>query len=180
MDAPPAPYLDAPEHGPSLPAKKGKQRIGLVWAGSIAHERALERQIPFGALAPLLKDPNLQIFAPFLGPALEDAQGAPIARLDHLIGDLADTAKLMEQLDYLVTVDTASAHLAGSIGVPTYLLLSHCPDWKWGTSSTETPWYPSLYLVRQARPFEWDDTVQKLLEAIKNKKATDKRTHRAH
>ena len=71
-------------------------------------------------------------------------------RLDHLIKDFADTAALLAKLDLLVTVDTAAAHLAGALGVATYLLLPYCPDWRWGITGSTTPWYPTHETVPPA------------------------------
>ena len=89
-----------------------------------------------------------------------------ILPLDHLITDFSDMAALLSQLDCLITVDTAAAHLAGALGLPTYLLLPHCPDWRWGASGEATAWYESLTLLRQPSYGDWNSVIQKLLAAL--------------
>jgi tetratricopeptide (TPR) repeat protein len=93
-------------------------------------------------------------------------KGFPILSLDHLITDFADTAALLAQLDCLITVDTAAAHLAGALGVPTYLLLPHCPDWRWGSSGETTRWYAHMTLLRQPRYGDWASVIERLLEKL--------------
>jgi ADP-heptose:LPS heptosyltransferase len=66
-----------------------------------------------------------------------------------------DTAAVLRCVDLLVTSDTAIAHLAGGLGVPTWLCLMHEPDWRWMRHGTSTPWYGSLRLYRQSAPGDW-------------------------
>lgn len=159
-EAPPAPYLRA-SVGPDLPdAKKNKRKIGLVWAGSPTHERANERSMPLAAFERLWTQIPARYYAPFTGPALDEITGSiPVTRLDHLIADFADTAALLMQLDCLVTVDTAAAHLAGALGVKTYLLLPYCPDWRWGIAGATTLWYPGITLLRQPKYGDWENVL---------------------
>ncbi len=163
-DAPPAPYLRAPGE-PKLPPSS-KKKIGLVWTGSPTHERDHERSIPLARFAEILKLPA-QFYAPFTGFGLDQITDQPVMRLDNLIKDFADAAALLKQLDCLVTVDTASAHLAGALGVKTILLLPYAPDWRWGTQGETTPWYPSLTLLRQPIPGDWAAPVARLAERLK-------------
>jgi ADP-heptose:LPS heptosyltransferase len=76
------------------------------------------------------------------------------------IADFADTAALVAALDLVITVDTAVAHLAGALGVETWVLLPHFPDWRWGVAGERTPWYPSLRLFRQPTFDAWAPVVQ--------------------
>ncbi len=159
-----APLFKAPE-GPPLPVTlSGARKIGLVWKGSATHERDHERSVDLQLLAPLLNLPNAEFFAPFVGAAKELQQkNLPIVPLDAFIGDFADAAALTAQLDCLITVDTAAAHLAGALGVCTYLLLPLCPDWRWGVSGTTTSWYPSMTLLRQTTYGDWGSVIEKLV-----------------
>jgi ADP-heptose:LPS heptosyltransferase len=77
-----------------------------------------------------------------------------------------DTALLMAQLDVLVSVDTGIAHLAGAMGIPTIVLLPFTPDWRWGLSTTTTPWYPSVQLIRQRTPGDWQGVIDDLARAL--------------
>jgi Flp pilus assembly protein TadD len=165
-EAPTAPYLNT-DIAPSLPDKGKGTKIGLVWTGSPTHERDFERSIPLKTFAPLFKNSRMQLYASFTDTGLEQIGDAPITRLDHLIKDFADTAGLLKQLDCLITVDTAAAHLAGALGVKTYLLLPYCPDWRWGTKGETTTWYPNLTLIRQTKPGDWQNVLMRLLEQLR-------------
>jgi Flp pilus assembly protein TadD len=161
------PYLKAPD-GPKLPnAKAGTTKIGLVWTGSRTHERDHERSIPLEKFATLLKRDKTQFYAPFKGAGLEEITNqTPVIPLNEHITDFADTAALLKQLDCLITVDTAVAHLAGALGVKTYLLLQHSPDWRWGTSGEITPWYSSMTLLRQPKYGDWYSVIINLGELL--------------
>ncbi|MDE1901230.1 MAG: tetratricopeptide repeat protein [Alphaproteobacteria bacterium] len=144
---------------PALPAGTRTRKIGIIWAGSRTHERDYERSVPLSLLAPFVRETDVDFYAPFTGDALNDIGDLPIARLDHLIGDFADTAALIAQMDCVITVDTAVAHLAGAMGVKTYLLLPYCPDWRWGCEGDTTAWYPSMTLLRQPRYGDWGSAI---------------------
>jgi len=70
-------------------------------------------------------------------------------------GAFLDTAAIIKNLDLVITSDTSIAHLAGALGVETWLALAHVPDWRWGLSGDATPWYPWMNLYRQQSPGEW-------------------------
>jgi tetratricopeptide (TPR) repeat protein len=168
-DMPATPYLKAPDQ-PLLPkAKAAKTKIGLVWLGSPTHERDHERSIPLEDFIPLFTElKNAQFYAPFTGGGLDKITDAlkdqtPLIPLAKLITDFSDTAVLLQQLDYLVTVDTATAHLAGALGVQTYLLLQHSPDWRWGIIGETTSWYANMTLLRQPSYGDWGSVVEKLV-----------------
>jgi len=161
---PPSVVLRAPEK-PVLPADPRK--IGLVWAGSPTHRRDSERSLPLSTLAPLWENLDARFYAPILGAALDQTTGTPVQRLDSLIKDFADTAAVLKQLEALVTVDTAVAHLAGALGVRTFLLLPSVPDWRWGTEGTTTPWYESVTLARAASFGDWREAVEIVLRKLK-------------
>ena len=86
---------------------------------------------------------------------------------DSLIGELADTAALIKQFDAVISVDTSVSHLAGTLGVKTFLLLAYCPDWRWGVSGEKTPWYSSMKLLRQPKRGDWDSVIQKMADILK-------------
>ncbi|HEU5458200.1 MAG TPA: glycosyltransferase family 9 protein, partial [Terracidiphilus sp.] len=79
----------------------------------------------------------------------------------------ADTGALLEQLDLLVTVDTATAHLAGALGRPVWVLLDAAPDWRWMRRRTDSPWYPTARIFRQAQLGEWEPLIEQVREALK-------------
>jgi ADP-heptose:LPS heptosyltransferase len=78
----------------------------------------------------------------------------------------AGTAQWLAQLDGLVTIDSGIAHLAGAMGCPTWLLLPHVAEWRWGISGDRTPWYPTMQLLRQARWRDWASVVPQLAVAL--------------
>ncbi len=140
-----------------LPAD-GTRRLGVVWAGNPRHVQDRRRSVPFAALAPLWDVPGVRWHALQVGPRAADLAGAPPGVVEDLSPDLADmaeTAAALLCLDAVVTPDTAVAHLAGSLGVPTLLLLPHAADWRWLRGRADSPWYPALRLLRQARPLDW-------------------------
>ena len=162
-------YLRADEKQPLLPQAQGNKKIGLVWSGSPTHARDAERTVPlpfFKTLCDSLMDAHF--YAPCVGKVVEEIKtsGVPMTDLSSLIHDFADTAALLKQMDVLVTVDTSIAHLAGALGVPTYVLLPACPDWRWGISGETTAWYPSMTLVRQTTWGDWQAPLVKVAQKI--------------
>jgi ADP-heptose:LPS heptosyltransferase len=82
------------------------------------------------------------------------------------VTDCRDTAERLGNLDALVSVDTAAAHLAGAMGLPTFVLLPHTPDWRWMLSRSDTPWYQSMRLFRQTTPGNWRGLIRALREVL--------------
>ena len=79
---------------------------------------------------------------------------ANIQYFGEALADFADTAALIGEMDLVISVDTAVAHLAGAMGKPVWTLLAHAPDWRWMHTRPDTPWYPTMRLWRQSRPGE--------------------------
>lgn len=137
-------------------------RVGLVWAGNPRHRNDRNRSIPAAALLPLLMVPGVRFVSLQTGDAAADLNrlpGVTIPNAMEPVRDFADTAAILANLDLLVTVDTAIAHLAGAMGVPCWLMLPHVPDWRWMLDRADSPWYPSLRLFRQPRPGDWTTTL---------------------
>jgi hypothetical protein len=165
------PYLTP---APELVAKWKEQlagpglKVGLVWASDPRHETYLRRNVPLSALAPLADLPGLRLFAIQKGAGSEDVAGAtfPLTDLgpdlDNGPGAFEDTAALMRCLDVVVTIDSAPAHLAGALGVRTWLLLRHVPAWTWLLGRDDSPWYPTLRIFRQERPGDWPGVIERV------------------
>jgi hypothetical protein len=160
------PYLAVPAHVPNRGqidslmsgADPRKKKVGLVWAGRPAHKRDAERSIPPGLLSPLAEVEGAQWFA--LQRELPDFAPFPgAAPLGRALGTSADTAYALSRLDMLVTVDTSTAHLAGAMGVPTAVMVTCVPDWRWGLARRDSPLYPSVTALRQAEPGDWAGVV---------------------
>jgi ADP-heptose:LPS heptosyltransferase len=83
-----------------------------------------------------------------------------------MLSDFSETAALIEQLDLVISVDTAVAHLAGALGRPTWLLLPAGPDWRWGQRGERTDWYPTMRIFRQKTPGDWQGVVAEVQRAL--------------
>ena len=157
-----APYLSAaplPRPGPGFLA-------GVCWqAGAWDPGRSM----PVQSLAPLAQVPGIALVSLQRGPAADDAArpGAPPLLLaGERSMDMVATARLVAALDLVVAVDTMVAHLAGALGVPTRLLLQADADWRWMAGRTDSPWYSSLRLHRQASPGDWSAPVAEVATAL--------------
>jgi tetratricopeptide (TPR) repeat protein len=156
------PYLTAPPSIVKLPSDD-RRKIGLVWAGKTTPR---DRSCPLDLILPLLSDPQFALYSLQMGPRTADLKtlgaDAFVTDLSPLLNDFAATASFLCQLDALITVDTAIAHLAGALGVKTALLLLYSSDWRWFDRGTTSPWYPSLTLFRQNTPNHWDKALAAL------------------
>lgn len=146
------------------------RRIGLVWAGRPEHTNDRKRSLPLAALAPITALDGMCFFALQKGKAttqLADYFGhAPLINLGPELSDFDDTMAVLECLEQIVAVDTAIAHLAGAMAKPAFVLLPHAPDWRWLRDRNDSPWYPSLSLLRQPRPGDWPPVITALLNVL--------------
>jgi hypothetical protein len=142
-----------------------KRRIGLVWQGNPDHQADMFRSLPLSSLEPLSQLDDVQLISLQFGKGSEQIKqwkgSKPIYELpeqvDRTSGAFMDTAAIVHHLDWIVTSDTSMAHLAGALARPTLVLLGFTPDWRWLLDRDDSPWYPSLRLVRQQRIGEWDN-----------------------
>jgi len=138
------------------------RKIGLVWAGNSLHSNDRRRSIPPAALRPLLSLPGIAWINLQIGPAADNPV-MPALRLT----DFADTAAVIANLDFVVTVDTSVAHLAGAIARPAWIMLPYAPDWRWLLHRINSPWYATLRLFRQAAPGDWVSVVEDIARALR-------------
>jgi hypothetical protein len=144
------PYIRVPAEGPA-PLPDRRPRIGLAWsgrpaAGDLFIRKTLDRRsCPIAELAPLW---TLDQFCWF-GLQLNEAMPEQIVDLSPLMTDFAASAVLMSQLDLMISIDSAPAHLAGALGVPLWVMLGpgHA-DYRWGGATGSSPWYPKARLFR--------------------------------
>ena len=94
--------------------------------------------------------------------AANPPKGMTLIDLTQEIKDFADTAALIENLDLVISVDTAVAHLAGALGRPVWTLLPFSPDWRWLADRDDSPWYPTMRLFRQPLPGDWRSVISKI------------------
>ena len=153
-----------------------RPRIGLVWAGRSRVQNpeldAIDRRrsVSLKQLAPLTALTHCSFFSLQKGgPAAElGASNLPIHDFSAQWQDLADTAAFIENLDLVISVDTAVAHLAGALGKPVWLLNRFDSCWRWGMERSDTPWYPKLRQFRQPRPGDWETPINALLEELRS------------
>lgn len=143
---------------------ENQPQVGLCWAGHPAHRRDGERSLPLARLRPLLRHRGAgwHVLQKDMRPADRLALSTVPWLAEHRFSDFADTAALIAVLDLVVTVDTAVAHLAGALGVPTWLMLPWVGDWRWLGGRDDSPWYPSLRIFRQPIPGDWDSVLARV------------------
>ncbi len=152
------PYLSTGRTAP--PRQAGPRRIGLVWQGNPAFLATSLRDLDLSALQHVVDIPDVEWVSMQLGKPLPFEH--PRFTTVPLTGDWLATARLVEELDAVVSIDSAIAHLAGAMGRPVYTLLPYTPDWRWGLGTDATPWYPSMRLVRQPAPRDWPGAIRAL------------------
>lgn len=165
-----SPYLTAdPARRDALRARyaDGRRLVGLTWS-TCNRENGWMRTLDPAALAPLLETPGVRWVCLQYGDpdamAREMAPVAPGLLIDREIDQLADLDAFAAQvaaMDLVVTIDNSTAHFAGALGVPTWVLLPHVADWRWLLEREDSPWYPTLRLLRQDRPGDWSDVVRR-------------------
>ena len=161
------PYLQAVGECPSAIARPAtaRQQVGLVWSGNPQHRNDARRSIAPRLLAPLLTASQVDFVSLQRHDGLvqvpDPLQGA-VRDLGSALHTLNDTAHALLQLDLLITVDTAVAHLAGALGVKTLLMIPFVPDWRWMVGRGDTPWYKSVEIVRQQSLFEWAPVISRV------------------
>jgi len=139
------------------------RRVGIVWAGRPTHNNDRWRSASLADFAPLAALPGVALVSLQKGPAAAQAGqyfgAAPLVNIGAEIVDYEDTMAILESLDMLVTVDTSVGHVAGAMGRKVFILLARAPDWRWLLDRTDTPWYPSVTLIRQKATGVWTDAM---------------------
>jgi hypothetical protein len=160
------PYLRPPIAGPELGERRAKLRIGLVWAGNRVTTHDWDRSSPgLEPFAPLLAMPDVEWISLQYGERAEEGRHTNLRPLPP-VEDFADTAYVLSQLDLVVAVDTAVAHLAGALGIPTCIILPSMPEFRWGISGDRSAWYRSVKLFRRAHSRDWHTPIAKIRAEI--------------
>jgi tetratricopeptide (TPR) repeat protein len=173
----PAPYRAAwrermPSPGANDDAHRaGLLRVGFVWAGNPAQQQNVVRSCALSNFAGLARIPGVAWFSlqkEADATALRSSWPADcrVVALGPMQSDFADTAAAICELDLVIAVDTAVAHLAGALGRPTWTLLSHTPDWRWQLDGTDSLWYPTMRLFRQPRWGDWNAVFANVAETL--------------
>jgi hypothetical protein len=150
-------------------------KVGIVWQGNPHHKWDRHRSVPLAQFAPLAAVPCVQLISLQRGDA-EAALRSLNGRFrvteweepqDPESGTFAETAAVMMNLDLVVTVDTAVAHLAGALALPVWVALSAIVDWRWLLERPDTPWYPTMRLFRQAQLGDWDSVFARMADELR-------------
>ena len=167
------PYLYPPElHSVTLPPTgKGQRKVGIAWAGKPTHRNDRNRSCPITHFLEFAGVPGLTIYSLQKGEAAKDLQvhgcDALVTDVGRQLEDFADTAAVIHQLDLVISVDTAVAHLAGALGKPVWVVLPLAPDWRWLATGETSPWYPSMRLFRQQRHGDWEDVFVRMRRTLR-------------
>jgi hypothetical protein len=154
-------------HARALPSirKDGCLNVGLIWAGS---DWDTSRTIPLKVLEPLLHVPGLRWYSLQQGREADAWRDLPAAiePLSQHTSDIMTAAAAMLALDLIITVDAMTAHLAGALGRPVWVLLKHCADWRWMRERADSPWYPTMRLFRQPQAGDWVSVAEAAAAAL--------------
>jgi Tfp pilus assembly protein PilF len=170
------PYLIAPQHKAAqwrerLAPWQGKFKVGLAWSGSRQQVNNNNRAMRLSDLMPILALPGVQCFSLQKGDAgpLTDVtpQAGQLVDLTDGWADFTDSAAMLQNLDLVISVDTAVAHLAGAIGRPTWLMLAPNADWRWLLERDDSPWYPTMRLFRRGHGEARAMQVGRVMDALK-------------
>jgi Tfp pilus assembly protein PilF len=165
------PYLHAPKDRVANFAAKmpsdGKLRVGLVWCGVMYNEvdfrtRSLE------VFHPLMKLPGIRFFSLQKGEASFEKPPPDVdwVNFSQELKEFADTAALIESLDLMISVDTSTAHLAGALAKPVWVLIPTQSDFRWLLDRTDSPWYPTMRLFRQPLGADWSQPIADLTKSL--------------
>jgi tetratricopeptide (TPR) repeat protein len=167
------PYLHAPDHvqiaGLGQTDSPELLKIGITWQTSKDQLSSSFKSCPLQAYTPLF-DLKHVTWISLQKEISETDQPLPSFLMDisQSLGDFADTAAAIEQLDLVISMDTAVAHLAGALGKPVWLLLSTAGDWRWMVDRDDSPWYPTMRIFRQTQFGNWESVFRQLVPILKD------------
>ena len=145
-------------------------KVGIVWQGSPKHKADRYRSVPLAHFEALARPKGARLLSLQVGPGTEQLAAAafPIADLGSRFdsSSLDDLAAVLMNLDLVVTIDTAVAHVAGALGVPVWVILPVSADWRWLRQRADSPWYPTMRLFRQQRLGDWDEMLKRVALAL--------------
>ncbi|MFM2150331.1 MAG: hypothetical protein RLZZ187_2637 [Pseudomonadota bacterium] len=169
-------YLKAPaERVARWASRLGSEglKIGINWQGSTG-ATDVGRSFPLSQFLPLAQLPGVRLISLHKGAGEAQLQDLPAGTVETLGADFdapgaafLDSAAVLQLCDVVITSDTSLAHLAGALGVPTWVILQRVPDWRWLLGREDSPWYPSLRLFRQEVAGDWDQVFGRILDELR-------------
>ncbi|HEU0117790.1 MAG TPA: tetratricopeptide repeat protein [Alphaproteobacteria bacterium] len=165
------PYLNVlPPNDASKIEPTTKPKGGVVWGGSPLHSNDSRRSVPLALFQKLFGNKDIQFYSFNRDKKKGDEDilpGLPLIDLVPLFKNFAEASRFINQMDLIITVDTATAHLAGSLGKKVWVLLPFAPDWRWLTERSDSPWYPTARLFRQNAPGDWEGVIAQVEAALR-------------
>jgi tetratricopeptide (TPR) repeat protein len=150
-----------------LKPTSAKVRVGLAWAGNPKRRLNRRRSLDPNMLAPLMKVEGVDFYSLQKSPAQPHSELSLIDLTPDLL-DFSDTAALIQNLDLVIAVDTAVIHLAGALAKPGWVLISFVPDPRWMLDRTDSPWYPTMTLLRQPAMNNWDEPIASAAQMLRD------------
>jgi len=161
---------------------EGGLRIGICWQGSLARVDS-GRSFPLRAFEGLSRIPGVRLISLHRGAGEAQLRDMPAGMSVETLGDdfdagpdaFLDAAAAMRCCDLVITSDTAIAHLAGALGVKTWVALRQVPDWRWMMDRADSPWYPTLRLFRQPSHDDWRGVFAQMEQSLLQELASEGR-----
>lgn len=147
-----------------------KKKVGIFWQGNpmLFYNRSAKLK----NFLPLINNEKLQVYSFQLEDINDNCKmllsSSNIIDLSPYIKNYTDTAAFLFNIDVLVTIDTSIAHLAGALGIKTYLMLPYDSEWRWFYDTKTTPWYDSVTIFKQTIPNDWDSVIERINKEIEN------------
>ncbi len=180
---PPLPRLNIPDQARAkarriLAPGGNRFKVGVIWTGSVTFKNNRKRSTTAERFMELGSVPGIQLVSLQKGPREDelDSSYASSVMLDagRQVDDFAETAAVIEELDLVIMTDSSVAHLCGCLRKPIWNLLNYVPYWMYGWETEDTYWYPSMKLIRQSTPDDWDSVFERVLrdlpEAVRAKR----------
>ncbi|MBI5752136.1 MAG: tetratricopeptide repeat protein [Hydrogenophilales bacterium] len=148
-------------------------KVGLAWGSNnlyrdnqVAADDKFNKSIPVDLLSGLMEIQGVSYVSLQKHESSDILSKLGVVDFSQQLTDFAETAALVENLDLVITIDTAVAHLSGALGKPTWVLLRHVPDWRWFLDREDSPWYPTARLFRQSAAGDWLSVIQRVRPAL--------------
>ena len=169
-----APNTDKVEYWKSKLGPKNKFRVGLSWSSTSNFKDDHKRSLSFAQFANLFPNNTKDFEFICLQKEIKTSDKVAFSNANMIqfygneLEDFSDTAALMSQVDLVISTCTSIPHLSCAMGIPTWILLSYVPDWRWLMKQTDSPWYPSATLYRQNQLGEWSSVLEQIRSDLSN------------